>query len=305
VKIRSAPSAQKKKKATKRLIPGERDTATGVLTRINARDLFLQTIADKAQVVLDDLKDEPSQLFIAADLHQRPFSHVLNLWDYLACVEGAHMFLDRRAVMIYECLRAWSEKYHVQAEDQWFEERGFFTLYEWHTNPSSRYGWNYCPGSYGTSLPPDPPPGVKMIYDPLWQRRADYIDSLSREASRRIEADPLLSLADGGRKKGLAASLDNSKTIIDYCKAVEAVADGDGCQKVDALPELQKYMDWTVETRVLRKTSVTKIAEDTRLGYRSVQKGIKKILDLVGLPSNSRGRPSGIVEMVPRNNPTR
>lgn len=299
--MKSAQLSHRKKATVNRLIPGERDTAGGVFTRTNARNLFLQTIADKARVVLDDLKDVPLQLFVAADLHQRPFWHVKDLWDRLAC--GAHRLLDPRAVMLYRYLRVWSEKYHVQAPEQWFEERGFFTLYDWQTYLASQYDWNYAGGGYMASLPPDPPSGVER-YDPLWQRRADYIDSLSQEALRRIESDPLLSVAPAVRKMGLATSLANSKTIIDYCKAVEAVADRDGCQKVYPLSELQKYMEWTIQTRVLRKTSVSKIAEDTGLEYRSVQKGIKMVLDLIGLPPNKKGRYSGIVETSPRNNPT-
>jgi hypothetical protein len=206
--------------------------------------------------------------------------------------------------VLYERLLAWSAKYHTQASDHWFEERGFFTLYEWQSNLSSQYDWNYTGGGYTASLPPDPPPGVER-YDTYWQTRADYIEGLSKEALKRIEADPILSLSPFARKKGLADSLGNSETLINYCREVEAVADRDGGRKVYPLPELQKYMEWAVQTRVLRKSSVSRLSEETGLGYRSVQKGIKTVLDLIGLPSNKKGRYPGIVERNPRNAPTR
>ncbi len=249
-----------------------------------ARQEFWWAISKYAPHVIEELKEETFETYKAAKITQRPVRHLFSLRNSSDVLEQA--FLSN--------LLAWSKRWNLDAD--WCREKAFDMLLSWVTSPDLERQ-SRSKGLIGTIVAPAPkhsPPLETLTYFPGLGSREGYLAKVAEEAKRRIQADPLLKFGEPSRRKSFIDSICEG-VEESYCIPEEKhwQESSPSAQPSPRNPALWKHIEWAVRARVCGESS-SQIAEGTKLDVRTINKEVRKVLELIGLPTKpGRGRPPG------------
>jgi hypothetical protein len=121
----------------KRLTRGEFDTTDYALSRFGAQQLFLRTIKVLMPEVLDDLRNDCYQVYLATKLPEYHWRVMPNVWVdiYNNQISDGEQFL----LPLRESIWSWSKRWNLDTD--WCRARIFFTLVTWAT-PRTAYTYS-------------------------------------------------------------------------------------------------------------------------------------------------------------------
>lgn len=139
----------------------------------------------------------------------------------------------------------------------------------------------------GFNLPNSPPcPGGLLDFDPYLESLEGYLSLIEREARRRLEIDPYLSLVEKPHQNAYATLV--KKRAAEYAKQVMAYALSQaGLKKVKTKHELETHLEWAVRVWVLGQnySQVAHKAARRQSGRKyssnAIRKAVREVLQLI------------------------